>query len=198
MIALLVRDYQRNYVVKFSVIENLPPGEVLETTTVVSAPVTHTARKVVVSGAAGPTVNGDQTYTASGSFSQPNAANITSRTIVYSEEVDGPPPPSGTIVYSGGWDGPQSRTVITSAAEGPPPPRPVYAYRAAPPPLPPTLVVEGGAQGSSSGSVTYSYVTSTTEPAPGQPLPGVQFYSSNQPVPLALPPRRTTNHDSLI
>ena len=203
-IALRARDNQMNYVVKFSIIESSQPGEVLETTTVVSAPATHTARPVLVTGAARPMVNGDRMYMATGSVAQPNAANVTSRTIMYSEEVevDGPPPPSGTIIYSGGVNGPPSGTIITSEVEGPPPSRPGnYAYRAAPPPLPPTLVVEGGTPGLSSGTVAYSYqtyVTSTTEPAPGQPLPGVQFYSSNQPVPLALPPRSTANHDSLI
>ena len=184
----------------------MPSGEAVETTTLVAAPATHSARPVMVAGATRPTVNGEQTYTAT-TYAQPNGANIHSRTVTYSAEVqmeDGPPPP-GTIVFSGipGANGPASGTVITTTeVEGPAPQRPGnYTYKALPPPLPPSLVVEGGPPGPPSGAVSYSYqsyVTSSTESAPGQPLPGVQYYSSNQPVPLALPPRRTTAHDSLI
>ena len=142
-------DYLRAF--KFSVIGKLVTDEVA----LVAAPATHTARQVVVTGAARPTVNGDRMYMASGSVAQQNDANISSRTIIVSDANGSAPPRSST-----------------------------YEYNAVPPPLPPTVVVQGSAPSSAYATRTWSSVPPRTQPTPGQPfpVPGVQYYSSNQGV----------------
>ena len=153
------------------------------TTTVVAAPVTHAAHPPSANGSALPPVYGDRLYMAAGSIPQPNTPMTAT-----------PPPPP-------------SRASNLSNVDGPPPPRPGnYGYNAAQPPQPPTQPAPPlpayanppGAISPPSPRATLTYASPPTQPGPGQPLPSVQFYSSNQPPPLVLPPRRTTNRDSLV
>ena len=159
-------------------------------TTTVVAPVTHAARPPSANGSARsangsarPPVYGDRLYMAAGAIPQPSTPRTASPL----------PPPS--------------RASNHSNVDGPPPPRPGnYGYNAALPPPPPTQPAPPlpayanppGAISPPSPRATLTYASPPTQPAPGQPLPSVQFYSSNQPPPLVLPPRRTTNRDSLV